>query len=639
MTRLQRICLALAFLALVGGLAGHFVWKSEPVVAEPVVLAPAPAATPATVEWRGWDAGLAEAKAENRLIFVHLGYPLAAGCRLMDETTFMDAKVRHALRRDFVPVRVNRQERPDIDAVVSRLMARLAGQTDLPVNLILTPEGLPLHGTTLVDANDRGGQPGLARILGHYASAWHRDPQTLREAGRKLLARGLPTDEESNPATAPLSSAWLHRAYWQATTLFDAAHGGFGSGSKTLHPEVVRFLIRYHRLYPDTAAGRYAREMALRTLDRGLAGALEDREEGGFFRYCSDSHWRTPQPEKLLSDQARIALALLDAYALTEDVRYAEAVQRTLNYMLGGLLQDNGLFIAGERIEVVSGDIPGHSRVNIAYTVTRDQQTTRTNIRLETYNAPSSGEVRRATLSPSNTTRDNSTLTSWNGLVLSALARAAAVMPGAGYLEQARALAAAIDLEAAGNGTRLVHKPLAEESHVFAQDYAWVIAGLLDLHAADGDGQWLVRAMVLQEEMDRLFWDESQGGYSEVRRGFTPFWDVPIIQVNDGFLPGTNAVAARNLARSGQLLGAMGYWHRAGRMLRHALPRTEAYPLASASLMTVCADYLDSGFEWSSDQRDLQESFFRDRSRAAPTPEFPGQVEHGLIFLGGGSPE
>ena len=542
------------------------------------------------VDWYPWgEEAFARARAEDRPIFLSIGYSTCHWCHVMERESFENADVAAELNAHFVCVKVDREERPDVDRLYMTSAQAMGVGGGWPLNLFLTPDLEPFYGGTYFPPTSGSSRPGMLELLPRIHIAWREQREAIVDGGRRVLAQ---VDSLSSPdrvpephdALARECAAWLERAH-------DAEHGGFGNAPKFPSPANLAFLFRWWARDPENRGD--ARDMALRQLDAMQAGGIHDHLAGGFHRYATDREWLVPHFEKMLYDQALIADAFLDGFEITRDERYARTARGIFAYLLRDLREPGGGFASAEDAdsegeegrfcvwtpaqlaEVLAPDI---ARV----AATHWHVTSRGNFEHGTSilheraplakTAVSLGldeDAARAMLESARTAllaarglrvrpyRDDKVLASWNGLAIAALARGARVLG-----DVALAGAAVGAAEFAWNvlrdpGSGALRRRWREGEAAGAgqlDDHAYVARGFMELYASTHDARWLERAVALTEVQITRFWDAEDGAFFE-----SPAGDAHVrVRMKDGFdgaeLAG-NSVAATNLVRLAALLG------------------------------------------------------------------------------------
>jgi len=545
------------------------------------------------VDWYPWGPeAFAQARRENKPVFLSVGYSTCHWCHVMERESFSQPEVAKALNADFVAIKVDREERPDVDDVYMSAVQILTGSGGWPETTLLLPDGRPFYGGTYLPKAD------LLRLLAGAAAAYHRQHSEVVLSAARITAQmrmaAAAQDRGVGPLTAALPPEAVREAVAALHDRYDALHGGFG-GAPKFPPHASLALL----LSPGEREDTQARAMALGTLDAMARGGIRDHLGGGFHRYATDAGWKVPHFEKMLSDNALLGRSYAAAYALTRDVRDKDVadglygwVTREMTDPQGGFYsaldadsggEEGGTYVWTRReILEVLGPQDGalFARVySVAdggnYNDPATDQATGKNILflakpLDQYaagegQAPAPFEARIAALRAKllgvrqtrvQPRRDDKIIAGWNGLMIGSLARAGRDLDEPEDTRRAaRAAAFATTTLMRPDGTlrrdwRGGHLGPA----AFQDDYAYLADGLLDLSEATGDGRWAAAARRLAGTMVAQFWDRTHGGFFE--EGGTDGLLVRLKDPYDSALPSGNAVAVRVLARLGRLTGA-----------------------------------------------------------------------------------
>ena len=559
------------------------------------------------VDWYPWGKEAFEkAQREKKPIFLSIGYSTCHWCHVMAHESFENEEVAAFLNSRFVSIKVDREERPDVDRVYMTFVQATTGSGGWPLNVWLTPSLKPFVGGTYFPPEDRQGQPSFLKVLRRIADAWEKDRPKISESGNQIMT-ALVHSAAAPPGDAKIDAKLIDTAYQQVARSYDSREGGFGGAPKFPRPVTLNFLFDvYHRSPANSDKGDAALGMALLTLRKMAAGGIHDHLGGGFHRYSVDGLWRVPHFEKMLYDQAQLASAYLDAYQITGDLRYEAIARDTLDYVRRDLTDAGGGFYSAEDADSLTKAGGKEKAEGAFYVWTKDEidQALGEYAELFNYqygveaegNAPDGSDpqgefqgknilyqpqsftetakhferseldveesmrYRRATLLELRSQRprphlDDKIITAWNGLMISAFARGAQVLGDTTYLESATRAAEFVRKKLYDEKTHtLTRSYRGGPSAVggFAEDYAFYVQGLLDLYEASFDVKWLQLAGQFQETQDRLFWDERNGGY------FTSTGDDPSILIrlkedNDNAEPAPSSIAARNLLRLAQI--------------------------------------------------------------------------------------
>ena len=625
------------------------------------------------VDWYPWgEEAFERARREKKPIFLSIGYSTCHWCHVMERESFENEEVAALMNSRFVNIKVDREERPDVDRVYMTFVQATTGGGGWPLNVWLTPGLKPFVGGTYFPPEDRDGQPSFTKVLLRISDAWTKDRAKITESGNQIMTALARSANAAPEGAGKVDAKLIDAAYQQIARSYDARDGGFGGAPKFPRPVTLNFLFHvYHRSAPDSEMGDAALGMALLTLRKMAAGGMHDQLGGGFHRYSVDGAWRVPHFEKMLYDQAQLASAYLDAYQITGDLRYEAIARDTLDYVrrdltdsggglysaedadsltkAGGTEKAEGAFYVwtkeeidqalGEHAELfdyqygveAAGNAPEGSDPqgefrgkNILY----ERQTfaeTAKHFGKSELDVDESMRYRRATLLELRAKRprphlDDKIITAWNGLMISAFARAAQVLGDTSYLDAAARAAEFVrtklyDANAHTLGRSYRGGPA--DIAGFAEDYAFYIQGLLDLYEASFDSQWLQLAEQLQMTQDRLFWDDKHGGY------FTSTGnDANILlrmkEDNDNAEPAASSIAARNLFRLAQIRDAKALGARGQKTIDAFSTSLNHYPSALPQML-VALDFsltkpkqiIIAGQPGATDTRELLEEVHR----------------------------
>src|SRR5947209_3059049 len=302
------------------------------------------------VEWFPWgEEAFAKARRENKPIFLSIGYSTCHWCHVMAHESFESAGVAELMIREFVNIKVDREERPDVDRVYMTFVQATTGGGGWPMSVWLTPELKPFVGGTYFPPEDRWGQPGFAKVLERIAAAWKHDHEKISEQGTKIIAAlGQATVAGIADAGAKLGRKTLDAAYQQIARGYDAHAGGFGVAPEFPRPVTLKFLARVHARNPKSESGKHSLEMNQFTLRKMAAGGMHDHLGGGFHRYSVDAYWHVPHFEKMLYDQAQLAIAYLEAFQITRDPLFESVARDILDYVRRDMTAEGGGFFSAE---------------------------------------------------------------------------------------------------------------------------------------------------------------------------------------------------------------------------------------------------------------------------------------------------
>jgi len=580
------------------------------------------------VDWRPWgQEAFDEARRLNKPVFLSIGYSTCHWCHVMAHESFENEAIAKLMNETFINIKVDREERPDVDRLYMAFVQSTTGGGGWPMSVWLTPDGKPFFGGTYFPPDDRYGRAGFPNIITQIAELWRKDAERISAEGNRVIAAlsavNQPSEGRFNEDDQPLV-----RAYEKFSASFDADEGGFGGAPKFPRPAVLNFLLRYGSRFPDTT-GRRAHQMALWTLRKMAAGGLRDHLGGGFHRYSVDAYWHVPHFEKMLYDQAQLAVSYTEAWQITREEIYASIARETLDYVLREMTHPAGAFFsATDADSLLSHDGPEHAEgAFYVWTETEIREVlgepdaaefcrhygvlpdgnapqesdphgefTGKNILIERVEeAVDSLPASRAKLFARRAKRprphlDDKVLTAWNGLMISALAKAGAALGEPRYIEAARKAASFLRTHLVADGRLLrTWRDGASPIPAFAEDHAFLIQGLLDLYEADFEAEWLRWALQLQTQQDTLFWDEEGGSYYSSAAG-DPLLAVRLKDDYDGAEPSANSISALNLLRLGRMLHEPAFEERARRVVAAHQAQLDRVP-TGVPQMLVALDF------------------------------------------------
>src|SRR5690242_13369867 len=317
------------------------------------------------VDWYPWgEEAFAKARQENKPIFLSVGYSTCHWCHVMERESFENEGVAAIMNREFVNIKVDREERPDVDRVYMTFVQATSGGGGWPTSVWLTPDLKPFVGGTYFPPEDRYGQPGFKKVLERIATAWKENRENIVQQSSKIVEALRDSQSHTSPQEK-IGTAILEDAYRQIERSNDPKEGGFGNAPKFPRPVTLDFLTRFYARDPSSESGKHALEMVLFTLRKMAAGGMHDHVGGGFHRYSVDRYWHVPHFEKMLYDQAQLAVAYLDACQITQDRQYAMVARDVLDYVLRDITSSDGGFFSAEDADspVLNGTADsGHSK-------------------------------------------------------------------------------------------------------------------------------------------------------------------------------------------------------------------------------------------------------------------------------------
>ena len=524
------------------------------------------------VNWWPWGKeAFARAKNDGKPIFLSIGYSTCHWCHVLRRESFEDEKTAAFINKNFIPVKVDREERPEVDAYYMRAVQAMTGSGGWPLSVFLTPDQKPFYGGTYFPPEPRYGMPSFMQVLEFVSKLWkERRDEVAANTEQVTKAISAPPD-----APGELTKAALDEGYADLIASFDPAHGGFGTAPKFPLPVSLGFLLRYH----FRTGNGLALSCVTKTLDEMMAGGIRDHVGGGFHRYSTDRVWLVPHFEKMLYDNALLARTYTEAYQVTGRREYAEVARETLGWISAEMTSPEGGFYTAqdadteegegryyswtpEEVVAAAGESDGRA-FNRAFGVTSTGNFEGRSLLRFDPGAKFSGEeeaaivrAKRALLlarskRPRPST-DEKVLTSWNGLTISAFAYAAAVLHDEELTAHAvRAARFVLGKNTVGGG--LLRRFAGGQAALAGtlEDYAFLVQGLVDLFEAASDPHWLAEASRLARQMVADFEDKASGGF------FFTVEDEParLKESYDGPTPSGNSVAAQALVRLSELTG------------------------------------------------------------------------------------
>ena len=551
------------------------------------------------VDWYPWGQDAFDlARRENKPIFLSVGYSTCHWCHVMEHESFENPVIADVLSRYFVSIKVDREERPDVDRVYMTFVQATTGSGGWPMSVWLTPTLEPFYGGTYFPPEARWGRPGFVEILEEIARVWREEQPKVEQSAVTIMGRLQSMRSTGEPGAVP-DPGVLTGTVGEFASSFDARRGGFGGAPKFPRPSELLFLLREHARTGDTNAG----DMVLVTLRAMALGGMRDHLGGGFHRYAVDADWRVPHFEKMLYDQAQLVLAYTEAAQITGDRFYADVALDTLDYVRRDLTSFGGGFFSAEDADSVPPEHahePRPHKMEGAFYIWRDEEIqdvlgddaavfrarfgilpggnapndpqgefTEKNL---LYTARSLDDVASITGRPveavldalrrarpllmarrSSRPRphlDDKVLTAWNGLMIAAFARASRTIDGAEtYIEDAQKAARFVQAHLWQPSSQTLlrrHRDGSSGVDAYAEDYAYLIFGLLELFQADGDPEWLAWASTLQRRQDELFWDPNDGGWFSTT-GKDESVLLRLKEDYDGAEPAASSVSVLNL--------------------------------------------------------------------------------------------
>ncbi len=561
------------------------------------------------VDWYPWgDEAFRKAKNDGKPVFLSIGYSTCHWCHVMQRESFEDEGTAAFMNRNFIAIKVDREERPEVDAFYMKAVQAMTGGGGWPLSVFLTPDLRPYYGGTYFPPKPRDGMPSFMQVLEFASKVWKERRDELSESTERVM-QALNVGAEG-PA-AVVDRSLLDEGFREMASSLDAAHGGFGGAPKFPVPLTSSFLLRYSH--------RTGSELALRcvtkTLDEMMSGGIRDHVGGGFHRYSTDRVWLVPHFEKMLYDNAQLAKLYTEAHQATGNPAYAVAATETLDWILQEMTDANGGFYSAQDADTTEGEgvyytwTPAEAEDALggdaeefckAYGVTQNGNFDgRSILHRERGTGWAGGmdggwrgRLYAARLSRPRPATDTKVLTSWNGLCISGLATAGAALDRQDYLEAARRASRFVLRKCSKEGG-LLRRFAGGEAALDGtlEDYAFFVQGLLDLFEATFEPAWLREAMRLAEEMVERFEDKERGGlYLTEDAG--P-WRM--MEAYDGPTPSGNSAAVMDLLRVGALTGREAQRSVAERVVLRFTPEIGRSPSSHANMLAG-VDMLTRGY-------------------------------------------
>jgi len=570
------------------------------------------------VDWYPWgDEAFERAKKEDKPVFLSIGYSTCHWCHVMEYESFENEQIAEIMNEHFVSIKVDREQRPDVDQIYMNAVQLMTGSGGWPLSVFLTPDGEPFYGGTYFPPKDSYGRPGFERLLLSIAGAWKNRRQELVDSAGNLseLLKG-PTGQVEEKRLSP---QMLRSAFNHFRETFDAVNGGFGIAPKFPQPTNLSMLLCYwHR-----TADEQSLQMVEKTLDAMAKGGIYDHIGGGFHRYATDTRWLIPHFEKMLYDQALLSRVYLQAYQITGNKKYAEISKEIFDYVLRDMTDPKGGFYSAEdadskgaegtfylwepkQIASILDKDPARL-FNVYYGVTEkgnfekgktilhvstsierlgkkfnkslnEVENILTNARMKIF------QSRQKRIRPH---RDDKVITAWNGLMVSSLAYGGIILREERYISAAEQAAKFILGTLHKNGRLMRYYRNGRVVEVaFLDDYAFMILGLLDLYEASFDTEWLIEAKELSEEMIELFTDNEHGGFFLTGKDGEKLI-TRTKPSSDGAIPSGNSIAALALLKLGRLTMNQHFIEQGNKVLESFSQQLGQSPAYSSAMLTA----------------------------------------------------
>ena len=537
------------------------------------------------VDWFPWGPEAFEkAKQENKPVFVSIGYSTCHWCHVMERESFEDEEVARLLNERFVSIKVDREERPDIDSIYMNVCQMMTGHGGWPMSIFMTPDKVPFYAGTYFPKEARYGYPGFKEIIAGLSSKYQNDPDHINEVAGSVLEALQPGKSK---ATAPITKQLIEAGYKQFVRTFDGKYGGFGQAPKFPMPHSLTFLLRYYQYSGE----RHALDMVVKTL-KGLAkGGIYDHIGYGFSRYSVDDQFLVPHFEKMLYDNALLAIAYTETYQVTQEGLFKTIAEQILTYVLRDMQHTQGGFYSAEDADsegeegkfyvwtpkeiikvlgeetgalfchvydiTTQGNFEGKSIPNLIH---QDVQQFASQNGLEDEKLLGQLEAAREKLFKVRNQRvhphkDDKILTSWNGLMIAALAKAGRVFNQKEFILAGEKAIRFIETNLVLKNRLMVRYRDGEvKQKGFIDDYAFMVWAYIEMYESTLELRYLQRAVQVTEQMLELFWDDEAGGFFFYGNDNEELL-VRQKEVYDGAIPSGNSVAAMQMIRLARLTG------------------------------------------------------------------------------------
>ena len=595
------------------------------------------------VDWHPWGEGaFQKARRLGRPIFLSVGYSTCHWCHVMERESFSNREIAAIMNEHFISIKVDREERPDVDEVYMTFVQATTGHGGWPMSVFLTPQLEPFFGGTYFPPQSREGRPGFQELLLEIAKQWKNRRQDIVNSAGKLTQALKNRQGTSADESLKLGQKLLEQTYQWYSSSYDSREAGFGRAPKFPRPVNFNFLLRYHA----RTGQKKALEMTTHTLRKMALGGMYDHLGGGFHRYSTDDRWHLPHFEKMLYDQAQLAISYLEAFQITGDDFFADVARDIFHYVLRDMTDKEGGFHSAEDAdsplshedpeehaegafyvwtwkEIVDilgeqdaslfhyyygvkkngnverdpfGEFPSKNILHVSATVAQSaQKFGRSQEEMEEVLQRARRKLFKLRKKRPRPHLDDKVITAWNGLMISALARGYQVLRENRYLEAAERAASFLAERLYDAKTDLLYRRYRAGDvgiEAFLDDYAFFAQGLLDLYETSLRERWLTLAMHLAERQNQLFWDDARGGFFNTTTK-DPSILLRMKEDYDGALPSPNSIAVLNLLRLSQMAGSESLRKRATKSIRAFGKRVVTAPQAMPQMMVAVNFYLD----------------------------------------------
>ncbi|GLF88327.1 MULTISPECIES: thioredoxin domain-containing protein [Bacillus] len=561
------------------------------------------------VHWYPWgQEAFDKAKRENKPVLVSIGYATCHWCHVMAHESFEDQQVADILNEHFISIKVDREERPDIDSMYMSVCQMMTGQGGWPLNVFVTPDQKPFYAGTYFPKRSAYGRPGFIEALTQLLDAYHNDRDHIESLAEK--ATNNLRIKAAGQTKNTLSQEAIHKAYYQLMSSFDTLYGGFGSAPKFPAPHMLSFLMRYYE-WTGQENALYA---VTKTLDGMANGGIYDHIGSGFSRYSTDEKWLVPHFEKMLYDNALLMEAYTEAYQLTSKPEYEKLVQRLIQFIKQDMMNSSSSFYSaidadsegkegqyyvwakdeiithlGEELGALFCDVyhiteeGNFEGENIPHTISTSFEDIKASFSIDDKPLQSKLQEARHILQSVRQQRpaplvDDKVLTSWNGLMIAALAKAGRVFDADEAISMAKQAMSFLETHLVQHERLMVRYREGDVKHLgFIEDYAHMLKAYMSLYEATFELDWLEKATAIAENMFELFWDKEKGGF------FFSGSDAEALlvrekEVYDGAMPSGNSTALHQLLKLSTMTGRQDWLKTLEQMFQAFYVDVSSYP-------------------------------------------------------------
>ena len=589
------------------------------------------------VKWYGWNEEALElAKKENKLIFLSIGYSSCHWCHVMERESFMDEEIAKYLNDNFVCIKVDREERPDVDAIYMQSLRIVNPRTSggWPLSMFLTPQAKPFFGGTYFPAHDgdRGAKFGFQTIVQRVNSTWQKNGERVQKDADYVAKRLQASLAQNVPADAKIDASWISRCKESLTKTFDSEFGGFSfspmDANRPKFPEPSNLMFLAQQIRHGGADAEKLKKMFIKTCEQMMMGGILDHVGGGFHRYSVDRFWRIPHFEKMLYDNGQLATVYSQAYQMTGRDDFRAVVEELIEFVMGEMRDSGGAFYSAldaesegeegkfyrwEKSEIEATLQPGEIKI-FSSVYGLDQPNFEEKYFVPQLKMNLASNAKKLGIEPKQLAKqlreirkklfairskrprpltDKKILASWNGMMIRGLADAGRILKNNAHTESAVAAANFVLNEMVDENGRMfrTHTNGQSKLNAYAPDYACMIDGLLALHDTTDDAKWLQAAAKLQETQNKLYWDEKQGGYFYTSNDHETLL-ARAKKVNDGAVASGNSVAAKNLITLSVKLGNKEYAEMSRRTALNAAELLTQFPSACPRMLIAVDELL-----------------------------------------------